>query len=267
MTGKKIIDGKRVLWHLLFWAGTYGLYVLFFGTIYDDNHTEVISNLYLMPVRIGSTYFLAYVLMPALLFRKKYVSFLALMVPFAFLFGLAIWTVHYFFVFCHGCLLESDLPWFHLPTIFDRIVTNIGIPAVFALVVVVKKWYDDLQVRPRESSGRPESDYLSLNLKNGVKRIRISEIRCVESRKDYLTVHTDAGELTLKHTLSAFQERLPSERFLRIHRSYIVPVDGITGFSPSRIELRDRSLPLGSSYKHRVLEILHAQSQGSFDAG
>ena len=84
------------------------------------------------------------------------------------------------------------------------------------------------------------------------KKIRIKNIRYVESLRDYIRIVTDEGTVITKETTKDFEERLPNEQFLRIHRSFIVQISRITSYSHKQITLGDEQLPIGRSYKNDV---------------
>lgn len=68
--------------------------------------------------------------------------------------------------------------------------------------------------------------------------------------------------LITKHQISAFEEKLPTDQFIRIHRSYIISISKIVAFNSTEIDIADRQLPIGRSYKNQVLKILNI-SEGS----
>ncbi|MDZ7773122.1 MAG: LytTR family DNA-binding domain-containing protein [Balneolaceae bacterium] len=105
-----------------------------------------------------------------------------------------------------------------------------------------------------ETPDAPAPLYVTVDRKK--RLIDPDEIRYVESLKDYIRIHTDRENIITKETTSDFEERLPDGRFLRIHRSFIVNVDRIRTVSHDEIELEDRILPVGRSYKERVMEKL-----------
>jgi DNA-binding LytR/AlgR family response regulator len=53
------------------------------------------------------------------------------------------------------------------------------------------------------------------------------------------------------------EEKLPPENFLRIHKSYIVPVGKIEAFTANTVEINGKELPIGRNYKNAVLNSLN----------
>ncbi len=104
---------------------------------------------------------------------------------------------------------------------------------------------------PPEKSGG--SIYVYSNKKN--LKVYFDDILYVESIKDYITIHTSEAQITSKNTITNFEELLPSG-FLRVHRSFIVNSSKITAFTHQDIEIGDKEIPIGTSYKRAVLDQL-----------
>ncbi|MEP0263049.1 response regulator transcription factor [Dokdonia sp.] len=87
-------------------------------------------------------------------------------------------------------------------------------------------------------------------------KVILQQIKYVESIKDYLKIHTVKETLVIKERISHFIEQLPKDRFLRVHRSYIVNQDHVTAFTQQDIEIGQIEIPIGGKYKDHVLGIL-----------
>ena len=86
-------------------------------------------------------------------------------------------------------------------------------------------------------------------------KVYFDDILYIESIKDYVRIHTNAGNIISKDTISRYADILPAS-FLRIHRSYIVNTQKITAFTQHDVEIGSKELPIGVSYKKKVLEFL-----------
>jgi len=65
--------------------------------------------------------------------------------------------------------------------------------------------------------------------------------------------------LVVLSTMKAFESLLPAERFLRIHKSYIVNLDKVERYNSKVIELDNEQLPLSRNRKAELIEALSAQ--------
>ena len=109
---------------------------------------------------------------------------------------------------------------------------------------------------PAEDSLFFRTDYKSV-------RVKLDEIRYVESMSEYIKVYTDREKsplivlLGLKHLI----EKLPADRFMRVHRSYIVPLRRIKEVGKSELVLEDGSVvPIGDLYRQELKEYLSKKS-------
>lgn len=102
----------------------------------------------------------------------------------------------------------------------------------------------------------------SLYVQVGKKRIkvRLSEILFIESQRDYVKIKTTRKEITVHQTIRYMEEQLPANQFLRIHRSFIIRLDKIEGWSTSDIDLPGAQLPIGRTYKSQVIKVLKQHS-------
>lgn len=89
--------------------------------------------------------------------------------------------------------------------------------------------------------------------------IPLSDILYVEALGNYVKiVRASGGHVLTRTNLKAITDLLPADDFLRIHRSYVVPVASVVSFTRSRVMLKGREdgLPVGTQYVTQVLEAL-----------
>jgi DNA-binding LytR/AlgR family response regulator len=99
--------------------------------------------------------------------------------------------------------------------------------------------------------------FLYIKMDKRILKVYLDKIIYVESQKDYVRIVTEEKEVVTKQKISYLEERLPKDKFLRIHRSYIVPTNRITAFSSTNVEIDDLELPIGRSYKQFVIDALN----------
>lgn len=87
-------------------------------------------------------------------------------------------------------------------------------------------------------------------------KVFLNEILYVESLKDYIKVITTNKQIITKHAISALEETLPADQFLRIHRSYLVALNKIDSFTADDIQIGEKELPIGRMYHHGVSKAL-----------
>jgi DNA-binding LytR/AlgR family response regulator len=90
-----------------------------------------------------------------------------------------------------------------------------------------------------------------------LQKIYIEEIAYIESQRDYLKFKMiDEEEIITRQTIGYYEQFLPAQLFIRIHRSYIVAVDKIKSAEVNRMLVGQLYLPIGRNYKQHVFEFL-----------
>jgi DNA-binding LytR/AlgR family response regulator len=86
-------------------------------------------------------------------------------------------------------------------------------------------------------------------------------LRYIEALGDYVKLVTEHDALVVLSTMKAFEALLPIDRFLRIHKSYIVNLDKVERYNSKVIELDKEELPLSRNRKSDLIEALAASSR------
>ena len=94
-----------------------------------------------------------------------------------------------------------------------------------------------------------------------VIKIYLREIHFIEGLNEYIRIHTDNRRVVVKSSLHSIEEKLPSEQFIRIHKSYIVSIPRIRAFNATTIELDNAKLRIGRNYKNQVFSALHYKQE------
>ncbi len=89
-------------------------------------------------------------------------------------------------------------------------------------------------------------------VKSGYQTIRIDldTILFIEGLKDYVKIFCEDKKPVLSLlTMKGLVDTLPADKFLRIHKSYIVSIHRISAISRHRVMIGDRSIPVGENYR------------------
>ena len=93
---------------------------------------------------------------------------------------------------------------------------------------------------------------------NGVlKRITIDDILFLEAMGDYVKVHTPQKFHVVHATLKSIEEKLPSSKFIRVHRSYIVAINKIDFIQEGTISIGKTSIPVADTHKSNLTKRLN----------
>jgi DNA-binding LytR/AlgR family response regulator len=89
-------------------------------------------------------------------------------------------------------------------------------------------------------------------------KVPLETILWIEAVGDYANIHTDTRRYTIHTTMKTLEAKLPISQFMRVHRSYIVRIDCIQEIEDNSIAIgRDKVLPLGKSYRSKLLQTLN----------
>ena len=92
-------------------------------------------------------------------------------------------------------------------------------------------------------------------------KIYLREIHFIEGLNEYIRIHTDNSRVVVKSSLMSIENKLPSELFIRVHKSYIVSIPRIRAFNATTIELENANVRIGRSYKNQVFNALQYKNE------
>ncbi|QSE97858.1 LytR/AlgR family response regulator transcription factor [Fulvivirga lutea] len=131
-------------------------------------------------------------------------------------------------------------------------------------LVAVQKIYngngDKISIEKQGVDIKDSDAYIYLKSDKKMVKVMLDDILYIESLKDYIRVRTDEKDVISHQKISYLEEKLPGEYFMRVHRSFIVPIQKITSYSASSIEVPGHEVPIGRLYKNDVLERLGSRN-------
>lgn len=97
-------------------------------------------------------------------------------------------------------------------------------------------------------------NYIFVKADKKTFKIDSREITHIESYGNYITIHTTQNKITSKQTLIQFLELLPKDKFIRIHKSFIVSLKSIQHIEGNRAFVENKYIPIGKAFKESLLE-------------
>ncbi|KIA95496.1 chemotaxis protein CheY [Pedobacter kyungheensis] len=137
--------------------------------------------------------------------------------------------------------------------VIDYLLKPVDFNRFFA---AVSRAYDlfNLKKRPAVTEKITEN-YFFVNAGYSLIKIRFSEIAYVEGLKDYVKINLQNGKNVITRiNLKDLTGKLPSEAFMRIHRSFIVSLDKIEAVQKYQVVVNETEIPIGESYRDGLLE-------------
>jgi DNA-binding LytR/AlgR family response regulator len=103
------------------------------------------------------------------------------------------------------------------------------------------------------------NDYFFVNVEYSLVKIAIQEITHIESLRDYIKIYLvqqDKPVMT-KLSLKSLADRLSPNRFVRIHKSYIVAIDKISSIRKNRVYIEQHIIPVSDFYREELLKAIN----------
>ncbi len=112
-----------------------------------------------------------------------------------------------------------------------------------------------LKAQERFSFSQQENTHFFVKSSGQKHRISFNEILYIESIKDYVNIRTENDEYIVLDTLKSMESQL-SEKFVRVHKSFIINLDKIKSIGAKKIILPEYEIPIGESYRAGLLDKL-----------
>ncbi|RIA09701.1 LytTR family two component transcriptional regulator [Flavobacteriaceae bacterium MAR_2010_72] len=109
---------------------------------------------------------------------------------------------------------------------------------------------------PFELEKKSGIDSIYLRIDRKQVRIVLDEILYIESDKDYIKIFTNDKMHFCRQTISAIETMIDKNKFVRIHRSFIVPINKIKSYTHELVEINKKELPIGKHYLNQFLQIV-----------
>ncbi len=112
-----------------------------------------------------------------------------------------------------------------------------------------------------------KGDYITIKSNQVKKQIALNSIQWVEALGDYVKVVTNQSNEIVLSTLSDFGKKLPEDKFLRIHKSFIVNLERVDAFNASSLEINEKELPISRQRKNALEKALNQYSKNRIFKG
>jgi len=98
--------------------------------------------------------------------------------------------------------------------------------------------------------------YIFIKVETKMVRVELDDILYIEGLKNYVSLYTKAQRIVTLQVMKQLEEVLPPNRFVRVHKSYIVALDKINSIERQEITIKDRVIPIGNTYQEHFFKLL-----------
>ena len=134
---------------------------------------------------------------------------------------------------------------------FDYLLKPVSSERFAACAYRLRDFY---QMRTKACAFDTEQQNNFIIIKQGYDKykIAINDILYLEAMKDYTKIVTAEQKYLVLSTLNGVIEKLPKDKFARIHRSYVVNKNKIEAFQKNKVKIQSTELPIGKLYRHEL---------------
>lgn len=134
--------------------------------------------------------------------------------------------------------------------VLDYLVKPIPLPRFFKCINKITTEFslrNNLKIEPSKIDS-----HIFIKVDKKMVKINIEEILFIEGMKEYIKVVTPEKTYITHKSLTSLSEELPSERFMRIHKSYTIALNKVKSIEGNRIQILNHTIPIGRNYSKDV---------------
>jgi len=117
----------------------------------------------------------------------------------------------------------------------------------------VQKAHDFHQLKQKQGSAQ-QQDYFFAKSSGKYERIFFDDILFVESMQNYVIIHLSAQKHIVYMTLSGVQEQLPPDRFIKVHKSYVVAAGKVNTIDNNELVIHQHRIPISRNLRDEVVK-------------
>ncbi|NCI45231.1 LytR/AlgR family response regulator transcription factor [Sediminibacterium soli] len=104
----------------------------------------------------------------------------------------------------------------------------------------------------------PDHIFVKTGTRGKLQRISFAEIGYIEGMKNYVAFACGKQKILVYASMKEIEEHLPADRFMRVHKSFIIPINNITGIEGNTIHLKDvdTEILIGENYKAELMRVI-----------
>ncbi len=136
----------------------------------------------------------------------------------------------------------------------DYLVKPVSFDRFLKAVLKAKEYYEIREKNVAETTA--SSDYFFIKADNKLVKIIFEEVLFAEALQNYVTIHTKVKKYITYLTFKSVENYLPSDKFIRVHKSYIISASKIDSIDGSDIRIGQHHIPISRNLKEEVMERL-----------
>ena len=137
----------------------------------------------------------------------------------------------------------------------DYIVKPVSLSRFMMAVSRAKELFDSKDQKIEDTI--KDKDYIFVRSNSVLSKVLIKSILYIQALGDYVNIFTKDGRHTVHISLKAIEDKLPKDKFYRLHRSYLIAVDHIDNIEENVAYIEKHPIPIGEQFKKDLLKKLN----------
>ncbi|HEY0272935.1 MAG TPA: LytTR family DNA-binding domain-containing protein [Chitinophaga sp.] len=143
--------------------------------------------------------------------------------------------------------------------VIDYLLKPISFERFLKSVTKVQE-YLSKEKQPASADSGKLNDYIFIKTEYKIIKINLEDILFIEALKDYTKIYTQNQPVLTLRSLKSFETKLPQEKFIRVHRSYLVSLDKINSVERNTVMIANQPIPISEGYRDRFYELISRNS-------
>lgn len=114
----------------------------------------------------------------------------------------------------------------------------------------------NVQVAKPEELHPTTGGYIFIKVETKMVRVELDDIYYIEGLKNYVSIYTKTQRIVTLQVMKQLEEVLPPNRFVRVHKSFIVALDKINVIERQELHIKDQIIPIGNTYLEHFNKLL-----------
>lgn len=137
--------------------------------------------------------------------------------------------------------------------VIDYLLKPIALPRLLNALEKVKERLS----QATKLAAEQEINYLFVKSENKLVKVNLTDLLLIEGMQNYVKLHLKDRILIATYTMKAMEDLLANKQFLRVHRSYIVPINTIIAIEGNTIETTYQQIQVGTSFRNNLKQYVN----------
>lgn len=107
----------------------------------------------------------------------------------------------------------------------------------------------DLPAESQAVEPKADATYIFVKTEYRFQKINLTDIFFLKGMGDYVSIHTHSGRIMTLENMKSFEAKLPKDRFIRVHKSFLISMEKIEFVERNRVKIGEELIPVGATYQ------------------